>query len=313
MIHCSGLSDVNASNVESITVVDGGSLPSIASEDRLWLISTRSITSQVWRANLETPPFSFSRVSTCGQLTGASMAEYLDMIATSPQVMIYVHGNRLSANEAIARAATVRSRINRSRTSSGIDWVIWSWPSTKSGFLTSDLREKASRCDAQGLYLGWLIRHHVNHHVPTSMIGYSFGGRILTGSLHAAAGGRLGGRQLSGEPVTGAQIRIGLVAPAIGSHWLSRCGNHRLAMQNIEEILLLYNRKDAILKRYWLLSHVRGESALGYTGPTSFARRVDGTKMPIHARRLCSHRRATPRRIGLLQGSVSRWSRDGKT
>ena len=52
------------------------------------------------------------------------------------------------------------------------------------------------------------------------MIGYSFGGRVVTGSLHALAGGPLGRRVLHGSTVTGANIDVGLVAPAIEDDWL---------------------------------------------------------------------------------------------
>ncbi len=283
-------SNATGSNVELAKAGDvSESIPctkSIAStgEDRLWVVNSRMLTSQVGCADLESPGLTFSRVSSCGQSSKSSLPEYIDMLATSPHVVVYVHGNLLSAPEAIERSAKIRSKINRYRRSLGVDWVIWSWPASKTGLITSDMRRKDKRCDAQGLYLAWLLRHHAEHQSPTSLIGYSFGARILTGALHAAAGGQLGGRRLPGDPVIGMQTRVGLVAPALESRWLSSCGYHKLATQNIKELSLLYNRRDAILKRYWLLRKVRGESALGYTGPTSFARRVDGTRLPVHAR-----------------------------
>ncbi len=147
-----------------------------------------------------------------------------------------------------------------------------------------DARIKASRTDGQGLYLAWLLREHAKLQVNTSLIGYSFGGRIITGALHAAAGGALGGRQLPGEPVVGGPFDAGLVAPAVDSHWLTSHGYHRYATQNLQQLVLMYNRRDAVLKRYWLIDRVRGRMALGYSGPTSFANRFDGTKLPVFAR-----------------------------
>ena len=272
------------SSVVSTPMVHGECLLPEKLEDRFWLISTRQITSSVCYADLQSPALSISRLSPCGQRSEASLAEYLETIAMSRNVVVYVHGNRMAACDAIARGLRVHSRIRTYQCEGGRDWVIWSWPSAQEGILASDARRKAQRCDAQSLYLGWLLRHHAEQDVSTSLIGYSFGGRVLTGALHAAAGGHLGGRQLDGDPVVGMEVKVGLVAPALESHWLACRGYHRLATQNIDQLSLLYNHRDAVLKRYWLLSQVRGESALGYTGPTSFAPRADGTRLPVFAR-----------------------------
>ena len=116
------------------------------------------------------------------------------------------------------------------------------------------------------------------------MIGYSFGGRVVTGSLHALGGGQLGGRKLPGPEVLGASVRAGLVAPAIERSWLLPNGYHGKATQNLERLVLMYNRRDSILKRYWLLDLVRGSVALGYSGPRDFGPRFDGTRLPVIAR-----------------------------
>jgi hypothetical protein len=57
-----------------------------------------------------------------------------------------------------------------------------------------------------------------------------------------------------------------------------------LATQNLDRLVLLYNRRDAVLKRYWLIDRVRGRMALGYSGPSSFAERFDGSTLPVLSR-----------------------------
>ena len=141
--------------------------------------------------------------------------------------------------------------------------MIWSWPSSRAGILTHDVREKAERTDAQGLYLAWLLREHSQQSASTTLIGYSFGGRIATGALHALAGGKLGGRTLAGQPISGKPINAGLIAPAIDSHWLSGHGYHSQATSNMHRMVLMYNRKDIILKSYWRVDKIRGRMALG--------------------------------------------------
>jgi hypothetical protein len=147
-----------------------------------------------------------------------------------------------------------------------------------------DFRRKADRTEAQGLYLSWLLRKHVESDVPTTLIGYSFGVPVVTGALHALAGGKLGGRSLPGPAINGIPFDAGFVAPAIERHSLTSHGEYALATKNLDRLLLLYNRRDAVLKRYWLLDRVRGTVALGYSGPTAFAPRADGSKLSVRAR-----------------------------
>jgi hypothetical protein len=248
-------------------------------EDRLWLINTRSITSNAACANLRQPSLSVFRLTRCGQQQRSSIDEYLATVSSSPASVLY--GNRITATDAVKRGLEVYRRTRLFRVRTPIDWIIWSWPSEQQGILGRDVRIKAARTDAQGLYMGWLLRRHAEIGVPTAMIGYSFGGRVVSGALHTAAGGSLVGRRLDGQPVTGMNVNAGLVAPAIESHWMQMGGNHSQSTKNLNRLVLLYNHSDVVLKRYWLINRVRGESALGYTGPTSFARRVDGSRLPV--------------------------------
>lgn len=251
--------------------------------DRLWCISTRGITSQARCADLDSPNLSVTRIG-APYSTRSSLQEYFDIAGRSEQVVIYVHGNRMDSCDVIPRALSVYRKTLPCRQNRPIDWVIWSWPSAKVGCPIEDVRVKASRTDAQGLYLAWLLRNHVDHQVPTTLIGYSFGGRVVTGALHALAGGKLSRRGIPNPPVTEMRFDVGLVAPAIESQWMSRNGYHQLATQNLDRLLVLYNRRDAVLKRYWLIDRVRGSMALGYSGPRSFAPRADGSKISLIAR-----------------------------
>lgn len=256
-----------------------------ADQDRLWVIDSRHLTSEACQANLESVALRFSRLSCNGRTTPASMEEYFELMHSSRPVVIYVHGNRMESCDAIERGLFVYRETARYRAGTGpIDWVIWSWPSERAGILVKDAREKADRTDAQGLYLAWLLRRHSAQGLPTALIGYSFGGRVISGALHAMAGGALGRRTLPGDPITGAGYDVGMVAPAIESNWMNTCGYHALATQNIDRLVLLYNQRDAVLKRYWLVERIRGSVALGYSGPKSFALRVDGTRLPVRSR-----------------------------
>ena len=281
----------NLPNAEALSVSlepAGADTPEMVSQlptsDRLWLISSRRLTSNVCRANLDNPAFSVYRMNCRGSQIHSSLDDYFHTIGQHRPVVVYVHGNRLDADGAIKRSFNIYQSIRKRRCSGPIDWVVFSWPSAKQGRLIHDFREKAERTDAQGLYLGWLLRKHAESSLRTGLIGYSFGARIVTGALHAMAGGCLDGRRLPGSEIIGANFDAGLIAPALESHWMEHRGYHGKATKNLDHLVLLFNRRDAILKRYWLLDRVRSSVALGYSGPQAFGLRADGSKLSVRAR-----------------------------
>ncbi|WP_419194007.1 alpha/beta hydrolase [Novipirellula herctigrandis] len=252
--------------------------------DRLWLINTRSIPTCACRVNLDDPDLKVSRLGCNGSTCQSTKEEYLSELGSDRPVVVYVHGYRFKHCEAIERGLFVYQKTLRRRAGCGpIDWVIWSWPSDCDSFITKDVREKAKFADAQALYLSWLIREQLRRSVATKLIGYSLGGRVITGSLHALAGGRLGGRTLPGETIQHAGVDVGLVAPAIEEDWLAAGQYHGKAISNMENFTVLFNQRDAVLKRYWLLDKVRGAVALGLGRMQSIVPTVDNQAIQLRA------------------------------
>ncbi|MCM2374016.1 alpha/beta hydrolase family protein [Aporhodopirellula aestuarii] len=252
--------------------------------DRFWLINTRHLTCNTCRMNLNQPNFHVSRLNRCGQRLPSSMEDYLSSMDSTRPRIIYIHGNRRDASTAISQGLFVYHQVARNRpVDQPIDWVIWSWPSDASSIFLSDVRDKAQRTNSQGLYVAWLLREHLMRSQPSGLIGFSFGGRIVTGSLHALAGGSLGRRTIGEPAITGANIDVGLLAPAVDSRWLCSGAEHGLATQNMNRLVLFYNHRDIALKYFKLISKNPMSQALGYTGPRYFAPRHDGTPLLIRA------------------------------
>jgi hypothetical protein len=258
----------------------------LCSGDRIWLLDVRSLPTDTCNVCFPVRP-NVKRVSGSGQVSPSSYDEYLQSIAEGRPTVIYVHGNRMPEEGVVERGLFIFNHCVTCK-DQPVDWAIWSWPSEREGLLGYDIRTKADRTDAQGLMLADVLRQHAAIASETTLIGFSFGGRIVTGALHALAGGQLDGRLAPGDPIKGANFRAGLVAPAIGDRWLAAGSQHELATQNLEKISVLFNQRDAILKRYWLIDRVRGQMALGFTGPKHFAPRFDGSVLPV-AGRDCSH------------------------
>jgi hypothetical protein len=128
-----------------------------------------------------------------------------------------------------------------------------------------DARIKAVRSEAQGFYLAHLM-DQVPPETPLGLVGYSYGARLGTAALHLLGGGRLVGNQL-GERLhpERAPISAVLLAPAVNNDWLLPGRRHGLALEQVDRMLILYNSRDIVLKRYRFLDPSRPQ-ALGYTG-----------------------------------------------
>ncbi len=252
--------------------------------DRFWLINTRSMSSNTFNMNLNQPNFRIERLDRCGNRRPSSLDDYISSMDPTRPRIIYVHGHRREAPVAITQGMYIYQQVARHRVDGQpFDWVIWSWPSEGQSILMSDVREKAMRTNAQGLYVAWLLREHHQHSQPTGLIGFSFGARVVSGALHALAGGSLGSRTIGEPAITGANIDVGFLAPALDNRWMAANGYHRLATQNLNRLLLLYNDRDFALKYFRLISQDPRSEALGHTGPRCFAPRHDGTPLQIRS------------------------------
>ncbi len=242
-----------------------------AGEDSVWLISTRHLgcaqpghfTSEdlrVWQSQVG----GRWRRSTVSELTSQVDADQDPNSVTT----LYVDGNRVDAADAIRRGMRIYCEL-RQRTPAHRRFchVIWSWPSDKVAAPVKDTRIKASRTISEGYYLGSFLAE-----MPStkriSLIGYSFGPRIITKSLHLMGGGAADGMALPQEKLVASPPRYRVVAfaAALDNDWLVPGRRHGQAISVIDRMLLIYNSRDAALKRYGRIYGRPGVEALGYTG-----------------------------------------------
>ncbi|MBI3464092.1 MAG: hypothetical protein HY000_13700 [Planctomycetes bacterium] len=179
----------------------------------------------------------------------------------------FIHGNRYTHAEAIEYGLLAwRRLVNNGCVTGPVRFVIWSWPSERTcdGNM-EDARIKAIRSEAQGFYLAHLM-DQIPPQTPLSFVGYSYGARLGTAALHLLGGSRLGGNQLS-ERVhpERAPISAVLLAPAMDNDWLIPGRRYGQALEQVDRLLILYNSRDIVLKRYRFLDPSRPQ-ALGYTG-----------------------------------------------
>jgi hypothetical protein len=198
-------------------------------------------------------------------------------LAFNPNVptVIFVHGNQISPGDAKCDGLAVyRRMIRHGCDAPPIRFVIFSWPASQVGGLLHDVRVKAARTGPAGFQLAWLI-DQMPAETPVSLVGFSFGARIITGGLHVLAGGSLGGSASLSEHVhpNRPPMSVIMMASALHSYWLAEGQYHGLAMTQISRLCLINNCDDPAMKYYDFLEPGRGgPQALGLCGPTCIGR-----------------------------------------
>lgn len=232
----------------------------------VWLISTRGLP-VCGPQNGVPAELSYWRYTDQGAWTLSTREEFLAGSDADLPTCFFIHGNRYTHAEAIEYGWLAWRRLVRnSCVSSPVRFVIWSWPSERicEGNM-EDARIKAIRSEAQAIYLAHLM-DQMPPQTPLSFVGYSYGARLGTGALHLLGGGRLLGNRLSirvhpQRPT----ISAVLLAPAMDNDWLIPGRRHGQSLDQVDRMLILYNSRDIVLKRYRFLDPSRPQ-ALGYTG-----------------------------------------------
>jgi hypothetical protein len=264
-------------------------------QDQLWLVSTRQLGYPGCQPGLDNSLDNLD-VRLYDASAGWQSSDATSLLSSQhaqDMTCVYVHGNRVEWNEALSQGRRLYRRLAYDDTDAPpLCFIIWSWPSSQISGQLRDVRVKAQRTNADGYYLGSFLSQ-CSPDRPTSLIGYSFGCRVVTGALHLRGGGILAGRVLSRDespvvisetvdavgrdderpwataiqsPADHAPTRVVLLAAALPNYWLSPGNAHGMAATQIDQVLLLYNSCDRVLKRYGLVEPDGRPQALGYTG-----------------------------------------------
>jgi hypothetical protein len=243
-------------------------------EDEIVVVNTRmlcgSCNAESLRERLTVETYAIRDETGHRRWMRSDLDSFLSFDPAVPTI-VYVHGNQITPGEAKSQGLAVYRRLAHYGSGGGpVRFVIFSWPSSRVGGLLRDVREKALRTGPAGFQLAWLI-DQMPAETPLSLVGFSFGARIATGSLHMLAGGSLGGSMRLKERVHPERkpVNVVLIAGALHAHWLGEGQYHGRAMTQVDHMLLLNNCSDIALRYYHLSSKGRGrEQALGVRGPT---------------------------------------------
>ncbi|MBC7855743.1 MAG: hypothetical protein IAF94_20115 [Pirellulaceae bacterium] len=225
--------------------------------DQIWLVNTRDVCDVSGGSGWSTARYD------AGYWKGADDVAFLASDDQETVTVIYVHGNRMDSSGAEARGLAIYRELFSSHEGGKVRFVIWSWPSTQIHGLLKDVRAKAARSDDEAYLLArFLAPIPANRRV--GLIGFSYGARIIGGSLHILGGGEVVGRALeSGERTS---FRVVLWAAGIQNDWLLPGNVQGRAMPLGQSWLNIYSSCDSVLWRFDRIDKCDGSPALGYVG-----------------------------------------------
>jgi hypothetical protein len=229
--------------------------------DELWLVSTR-------QAGCLPGDGSHLDIRYCDSNAGWIESSLSEFLSREPlPTVVYVHGNRVDWCESqrlgrMAYQSLLRCGCDVPR----LRFVIWSWPSDATHGPLRDVRRKADRADSEGTQLGWFLGQ-LPAETPLSLVGFSYGARVISGGLHVLGGGELYGFRLPDQAIaTTPRVRAAYLAPALDNCWLCAGHCHGQSLVAVDRLLVLYNSCDPALMRFRITDPCSKPTALGFAG-----------------------------------------------
>ena len=193
-----------------------------------------------------------------------------ELVSSTPmdrRTVVYVHGNRVSTGRDKNEGMQIyRSFRRHNHTREPIRYIIWSWPSTQVPGPVKDYKLKAAYTHPVAWQFGWFLQQ-LPSDTPLSLIGYSYGTRVVCGAMHLLDGGHLGRLSLPhSKGNSRPSARVALIAAAYDVDWLQPGHFYGRAIKQIPRLVLITNSLDPAM-RFYHLSNGRGRvHALGRAG-----------------------------------------------
>lgn len=183
------------------------------------------------------------------------------------KTVIYVHGNRVELGNDAAEGMAVYDSLVRARSKQEpLRYIIWSWPSGQIPGLIKDYKVKAERTNEVAWQLAWFV-DQMPAEMQISLMGYSYGARTVSGTMHLLGGGQLDQlRFTQRKHPNRPPARIALVAAAFDADWLLPGEIHQRALSQTDRMVVVTNRLDPAMRFFRLSTRHSRVDALGLAG-----------------------------------------------
>lgn len=243
-----------------------------AASREVWLISTHRVCGSC-SGTLESQPVRTWRLENECQWISADLPSLLRSDDPTVPTLIFVHGYVVRPDDAIhtgvRMAWPLYSQLCGDAQGRPFRLVVWTWPAeqaTRGKFrgLRADVLAKGMRTDTESILLGQLL-DRIQPLVPVTLVGDSFGCRIVGGALELLGGGQIDGCGLSRKNTAPrVPVRAMLVAAAMDADWLLPGHRNGVALSQVDQMFITVNHSDPLLRRY---PRMYGADALGFVGP----------------------------------------------
>ena len=246
-------------------IAAGDRIAPVAPGCSVWYVSTRNLPLEGDPA-AQAAQMDFECYAAGEGWVPSTLEAFLATDDPNTRTTFYVHGNWATEDDAHFTGNRMRELLTDGACSSW-RFVIFTWPADRCGkSMVRDARMKAARAEAQSYYLAWLL-DQLNPRVPVTLVGYSYGTRLISSGLHLLGGGAVHHRRLEPRVHPGrCGIRAILIAAAIDANCFGVDGRYSAALFSVDCVLATVNARDPYLCFYSLLYGAGGPPALGYSG-----------------------------------------------
>jgi hypothetical protein len=259
-------------------IADGDRVAPVAAGCSIWYVSTRNLPIQGDPA-AQAAQMDYEHYVPGEGWVSATFEAFLASDDPHVRTTFYIHGNWATADDAHFTGNRMRELLTDGACG---PWrfVIFTWPADRCGkSLVRDARMKAGRAEAQSYYLAWLL-DQLDPQVPVTLVGYSYGTRLISSGLHLLGGGAVHHRRLDQRVhPERCGIRAILIAAAIDANCFGVDGRYSAALFTVDCVLATVNARDPYLCFYSLLYGAGGPPALGYSGLIEAAKLKDGSRL----------------------------------
>ena len=243
--------------------------PHAANSDEVLLVSTR-------RLGLSCKPASMRQTLECQRREGSSTGQitwqadnWQRLLAPLRNLLtvVYVHGNRVARGRDREQGMQVYRSLKSSQcNNTPIRFVIWSWPSAQIPGPVKDYLVKAQRTNPAAWQLAWLL-DKLPVETKISLVGYSYGARVVSGATHLLAGGHLDGLQLAERLHPQRRlVSLALLAAAYNADWIQPGSFYGKSMTQTQRLVLAVNEHDPAMRFYHFGNGLGRIHALGKSG-----------------------------------------------
>jgi hypothetical protein len=243
--------------------------PRVDRLEQFWIVDTRACPQE-----MGSDPWPCLRVwhfSASGELEQRDPRELLAQLP-GQTALIQVQGSLTTPDIALGGLLWTHSWLEYNRAlPPGSVVIAFDWPSQRVFRNDArDINEKGRRAYVAGYHLARFLQAFPAS-TRISILGQSYGGRVVPAALHLVGGGSLDS-QSHDEPVclpdprADLQIRAVVISGASDHQWLDPGSRLDRALVACQAFLNLYNRRDEALRLYPFLRRSNHHRALGRVG-----------------------------------------------